>query len=183
MTVETVAADESVLASTVNKLGQHVNGSPGRAVFTSNGVWSVPAGAHKFKVYLAGGGGGTGADYTSGGESPIFYPGSPGGVAPLCSKLFAGQAIGTSFSITIGAAGAAPSPLTGGNGGTSTFGALLSSSGGTGGNDGSGGGARAAAGSHNGEMVHDNDMFLTGAKYVGKGYGAEDTAGICVIEW
>ncbi len=185
MALSNVAVGDAILATLLNSLIAHANGTPGRAVFTANGVWSVPAGVHQFKVYLCGGGGAAGAAYyQSAGEGEMLYrsPGGAGGDSPLCSKIISGQAIGTSFAITIGAA----------PGGTSTFGTLLSSSGGGTGGNGSSGGGEGASGAHNGTMRHGNDMFQAAPK---RGYGSggrgmielysseEGMPGICVIEW
>ena len=57
MTIASVAADEPVQASTTNQLIANVNASPGIAIFTANGTFSVPNGVHKFMVTLCGGGG------------------------------------------------------------------------------------------------------------------------------
>lgn len=198
MTLSTVAAGDPVKASEMNSIIAHVNGSPGRAIFTASGTWSVPAGAHKFKVYLAGGGGGGGGgiyhaeDFSSG---EYHTTGGVGGDAPLISKVFAGVDIGTTYVITIGAGGAAAlEAATGSTGGDSTFGTVMESHGGLGGH--AGGGAGAYGGQTGGQIRHGNGMFVTSAN---KGYGAgglggsqtvgSDTTsdagsnGICVIEW
>lgn len=191
MPLSSVAVGDPVQASLNNRLIAHANGTPGRAIFTSNGVWSVPQGVFQFKVYLAGGGGGRGLDYPYG-EGEIGY-GGDGGPAPLCSKIITGQETGSSFTITIGAGGAQ-----GSDGGDSTFGALLTSNGGLHGQNSSGSSAvlPGLRGSHNGTITHTNGLFMylgNLAKGEGQGYGTGGkffdiydlpaVGGICVIEW
>lgn len=185
MAIDSVAVDDPILASRENQLISHVNGTPGRAIFTSNGVWSVPAGVYQFKVYVAGGGGKGGPAVVGSGESFGFISdGKRGGDAPLCSKIITGQDIGTSFAITIGA-GATGS----GAGGTTTFGALLQSTGGSVGSE----YAQGTSGTHTGTIRHGNAMFQAsqdnGYGQGGRGgvfddnAGANGNNGICVIEW
>jgi len=192
MPLSSVAVGDPVQASLNNRLIAHANGTPGRAIFLSNGLWSVPQGVFQFKVYLCGGGGGRGLDYPFG-EGDIGY-GGRGGISPLCSKIITGQETGTTFTITIGAAG-----TQGNNGGTSTFGALLTSNGGYPGQNSSGSGFTFSGdrGSHNGQIAHSNELFLkvgNTSKSWGQGYGTggiinidnQDLPavdGICVIEW
>lgn len=180
MTLETVAVDDPVLASTMQQVIAHVNGSPGRAVYTSNGTWSVPNGVHKFKVTLCGGGGRAGAATSSGGgEDSSLVPGPNGGTAPMISAIFAGVELGTTFAITIGAGG------TSGAGGTTSFGTLMSSGGG-----GAGGGTGTAtfpAGAPS--VYHTNELFCVGPASVGFGRGGNDGdggpgyPGVVVVEW
>lgn len=190
MPIDNVAVADPVQASTQNKLIAHANGSPGRAIFTANGLWSIPQGVYKFKVYLAGGGGKGSQAYFSTSEGFTYLgDGARGGDSPLCSKMFAGLDIGTSFSIVIGAGATG-----GGPGGTSTFGALLSSSGGTAATGGGASpGAPGGSGSHNGEIRHTNQLFQVsqnngygqggeGGTYYGTD-GSNGNGGICIIEW
>lgn len=179
MTLETVAVDDPVLASTMQQVIANVNGSPGRAIYTSNGTWSVPNGVHKFKVTLCGGGGVGGFDTTGGGgEDSYVVPGLPGGNGPMISAVIAGVELGTTFAITIGAGSGS------GTGGTTSFGTLMSSSGG--GPDGAPGSATFPAGAPN--IYHANSIFCINAAGVpygsggarGRGAGAN---GIVVIEW
>lgn len=192
MTISSVNPDEAIKASTANQLIANVNGSPNRAVFTANGTWSVPEGVHQFIVYLAGGGGGgSGSAIVGGGEYTEYRKGSQGGHGPLCSKIFSGYDIGTSFSITIGAGGSAGSPgSSGGNGSASSFGTVLSSNGGSGGaavED-----SHGTDGSHTGTMSHTNQLWLQSARLgygeggpagSGGGAGGAGGNGICVIVW
>lgn len=185
MAMAEVAVDDPVQASTQNNLIKNANGSPGRAIFTANGVWSVPQGVFQFKVYLAGGGGLGGPAYGDNHEGFTYLgDGQRGGQAPLCSKIISGQEAGTSFAITIGAGATTSVP-----GGTSSFGALLQSTGGGPGTDLSQGGT----GTHNGQMRHGNQMFCisqnngygeggSGGTY-GSIPGYPGNPGICVIEW
>lgn len=181
MTLSAVAVDGAITASHHNQVRDHVNTARGYAVFTANGTWSVPSGVHNFVVYLSGGGGAAGSTVATGGELDIYYPGGKGGDGGLCSKVISGQDIGTSFAITIGAAGVA-----------STFGALLSS------NPGGNGGSYPTAsqgirGTHNGTLGHGNAMFVDadGVPYGSGGIpvdaalptGIPPKQGICVITW
>ena len=191
-----VAVDDPVQASTMNEVITHVNTTPNRAIFTSDGHWTVPQGCHSFKVYLCGGGT-RGLWFHS--ESGSY--GVDGGRSPLTSKYFQGFDVGTTFPITIGAAGLGTGSLAERNGGTSYFGTLLHSTGGLVENS--------AMGSHNGDIIHGNELFCVslalgpavgGSVLVGYGApGAGDKyrvsgyvptpppspggPGICVIEW
>src|SRR5574337_433503 len=137
--IESVAVDNPVLASTMNQVIDNVNSSPGRAVFTANGSWTVPSGVHKFKVTMCGGGGRGGEGYSYfGGESGGggTWNGGPGGDSPMISAVIAGQAVGATFAVTVGAAGhgALGSPPNTAAG-SSSFGSLMSvAGGGVGGN-------------------------------------------------
>lgn len=194
MPLSEVEVGGPVKASTQNGLIKNANGSPGRAVFTANGTWSVPAGVYRFKVTMCGGGGSGGNPYFAFGiDGQDSYNGGDGGDAPLCSKIFGGIEAGTTYTITIGAGAAAGS---GAAGGTSTFGALLQSTGG-------GKGvnatelyylpkqAKGTSGTHNGDLRHGNELFLKAQEDpYGSGGICSATAalqagtnGICVIEW
>ena len=189
MPISTVSTNDPVKASTQNQLIQHANGTPGRAIFTSNGNWSVPQGVFKFKVYLAGGGGQGGDAYGTYYEGFNYQgDGGRGGDSPLCSKVIFGVEPGTTFAITIGAGSTGY-----GAGGTSTFGALLQSTGGGKGVGGSSPPSHGASGTHNGELRHTNALFQSsqnngygqggqGGSYYGTN-GKNGNNGICVIEW
>lgn len=199
MPLSEVAVSESIKASTQNKLIKNANGSPGRAIFTANGSWSVPQGVFSFKVYLAGGGGGGASAYGDGSEGFTFIAeGGRGGDGTMCSKIFTGVAEGTAYLIEIGAGGTGASGGFFGDaataGGTSKFGTVLQSAGGqpapvaT-----SPYQIRGANGAHNGQIAHDSRIFLRtqdngyGEGGRGGGYssinGANGNPGICVIEW
>lgn len=192
MSLPNVAVGEPILASTQNGLINHVNRSPGRAVFTSDGIWSVPPGVYKFRVYLCGGGGSRGGDAPFG-EGDTKY-GGDGGPSPLCSKDFAGVEIGTSYNITIGQG------ATSGTGGTSSFGTVLQSTGGHQGESGYSDYPQSGdRGTHTGELTHGNNRYIypnNTSKGEGQGFGAgaqllsviplvdlPAVDGICVIEW
>lgn len=126
MTIATVAADDPVAASAINQLIANVNGSPGVAIITANTTWAVPNGVHKFRVTLCGGGGGLGPDGIGGsGEDVYSIPGGLGGDSITRRIWVAGADLGTSYSITIGAGGAAEAA-----GGATSFGTLLTVAGG-----------------------------------------------------
>lgn len=185
MTIASVAADEPVQAATTNELIANVNASPGRAIFTANGNWSVPDGVHKFKVTVVGGGSGAQADYTSiVGEEIQLILGGPGTSSHVISACFAGIDVGTTYVITVGAGGAGTGTpgAGGGPGGDTSFGTSLISPGAEYGNKGtitSGGGAA--------QLLYYDHIFVknTGVRYGdgGAGSGAAGIAGICVIEW
>lgn len=189
MTIDAVAPDEPIQASTQNKLIANANTSPGRVIFTSSGIWSVPAGVFQFKVTLAGGGGKGGDAYGSFYEGFTYLgEGGRGGDAPMCSKIISGQDTGASFAITIGAGA-----IGGGLGGTTSFGALLQSTGGGPGTGGASPPAQGSFGTHNGQMLHTSQLFLisqnngygqggAGGNYYGSP-GNNGNPGICVIEW
>jgi len=179
MTISSVAVDDPVEAPTVNQLIDNVNASPGRAILTSNGNWSVPSGVHKFKVTLCGGGSGAQPDQVGGGgEDSYIIPGLPGTSSHMISACFAGIDVGTTYVVTVGAAGAASQ----GTGGTTSFGTSLVSPGAAYGNKGSvssGGGAA--------QLLYYDHVYLSSAGWRygdgGAGSGAAGRAGICVIEW
>ncbi len=178
MTLETVAVDDPVLASTMQQVIANVNGSPGRAIYTSNGTWSVPNGVHKFKVTLCGGGGANGPDGTSGsGEDSYVVPGGAGGTSPLISAVVAGVDLGTTFAITIGAVGA----TVGAGGGTTSFGTLMScTGGGGGGGPGSPGASGVATFPAGAPSVYHSNLLYVSSSGVPYGQGGP---GIVVIEW
>lgn len=125
MTLNTVAADDPIEASLQNQLIAKVNSSPGAAVFTSSGTWVVPAGVHKFRVSLCGGGGAAGAAGSTGSPDFDATPGGPGGDGGARRIWVSGVDLGSSFAVTVGAAGSA-----------SAFGSLLTvAGGGVGGSD------------------------------------------------
>lgn len=123
MPISNVSVGQPITDTLTNQLIDHVNGTNGRAMFVSNGNWRVPAGVHKFKVTLCGGGG-RGQNSNSSGENLIA--GGEGGDSPMISAVLSGYDTGTTFVITIGAGGTNAVPL----GGTTSFGAVMSSSGG-----------------------------------------------------
>lgn len=196
MTIDAVAVGDPVSASKTNQLIDNVNGSPNRVVFVVNGSWSVPSGCHRFKVTLCGGGGAGGSATTfGGGEDSTIIPGQPGGDGPMISAIIAGQEIGSTFAIVVGAGG------TSGSGGTSSFGTLMSSTGGAAG----GSGAYADKGSPGTatfplgapSIFHTNELFGHGYEVnelrgygrggrggdSGFGSGYDGRPGIVVIEW
>ena len=181
MTILSVAVNDPVDAPKTNQLIDHVNASPGRAIFTSNGVWAVPSGVHKFRVYLAAGGGGAEPDTTGGGGDTFFtIPGGPGFDAHLASCDFAGVDIGTSFAITIGAGGG----ISGGTGGSTSFGASFSATGAVGYTN---KGTVTFPSGALAPMYHSVMRYLNssgqGYGQGGAGSGAAGRPGIVVIEW
>ncbi|HHK4128748.1 TPA: hypothetical protein ACQTWV_000363 [Enterobacter roggenkampii] len=110
----------------------NILGIPGRLiniqVFTSSGIYTPTAGTTRIKVKAIGGGGaGGGAVATSTGVSA----GGGGGSGAYAEGYYTSGFSG--LTVTIGAAGASASGAVGGNGGTTSFGALISCPGGGGG--------------------------------------------------
>jgi len=87
-------------------------------IFTSSGTWTAPV--TSANVIVIGGGGGTGKDGGGGGA---------GGVRDLISATFV---VGTTYTVTVGAAGtnSATVPTAGGNSSITTSGATISATGG-----------------------------------------------------
>lgn len=124
----------------------------GSQVFTSGvSTLTISAGVYYIRVDLwgpgggsgRGGNGGNGVNWDGGGGSygaggGAGGNGGPGGSGAFATGIFA-VIPGQSYTVSIGAGGLAGAP-TGGNGGTSSFGALLTCTGGTGGTPGGAGG-------------------------------------------
>lgn len=200
--IDNVAVDEPILASTMNALINGANGSPGRAVYLADGVFSVPAGVQRFKVTLCGGGGGGGAAGSGGGGEDLFVTqGGPGGDAPMISAIFTGYDEGASIPVIVGAGGDGPLHEAGE---TTSF-ATLSSTGGlpgaTGPSSPGGVGTKGNPGTGNfpvgaPSFFHTNELFgvgYTNKVLVGYGRGGvggndgvaalDGRPGIVVIEW
>lgn len=102
-------------------------------IFTGSGTYTpTPGMSHCLAISTGGGGGGGGADSSDG---TSLGGGGGGGAGATAIELFSAATIGTSQTVTIGAAGAAGSDAggNGGNGGDTTFGALHTAAGGSGG--------------------------------------------------
>jgi hypothetical protein len=193
MTLPTAAVDAPVLASTLNQVYAHINLSAGRFVFTSNGSFVVPPGVHQFRVYMAGRGG-QGGNPVVVGDTDNF--GGPGGVSPMISAIFTGQAIGATFAIVVG---------DGTNDGTTKFGTLMQVTAGTAGQDGNPNGSGAMGtptfplgqtpvyhsnglfGAPQAHPVHGGNVFRgfgEGGAGATAGVGAQaGMSGVCVVEW
>lgn len=109
-------------------------------VFTSSGTYTPTAGmAYCVVELVGGGGGGGGCDQTSVGTVAVGGGGASGSYS---RKTLSAATVGASQSITIGAAGTAGSsttPWSGGNGGTTSFGAIFNATGGNAGGGSAGG--------------------------------------------
>lgn len=185
MSLNSVAVDDPILASTHQQIIAHVNASPGRQIFTSNGTFSVPAGIHKFRVFVCSGGQG-GYPTGTGGFGEDSYPieGAKGADGFLVSVDFAGVEIGTSFAVVVGAGGAAYE----GAGGTSSFGSTFSITGASG----AGRGTVTVPGGST-PMYHYNGLYCdnAGRPYGDGGIGGDVLSsaplpgkqGIVVVEW
>lgn len=179
MTLSTVAVDDPILASREQQIIAHVNASPGRAIFTSNGTFSVPNGVHKFRVYLAAGGAGGHPDTMGGaGEDSYIIFGAAGNSSHLSSAEFVGVDIGTSFAVTIGAGGVGPDST----GGTTSFGSTYSATGATSGDKGT-----VTFPSSPNAMYHSNGLYMSSGGWQygqgGAGGGNNGYQGIVVVEW
>lgn len=196
MAISNVAVGDEVTASKTNAIIGALNAMNNRQIFTSSGSFTWPTGVNRIRVYICGGGGRSGDNWSSGG---VAQPCTRGGNSPLCSKGISGVDEGTTIPVTIGgvAYGTGGGGAGTGPGGTSSFGTYVQSSGGTGGHSATHG----TDGTHTGEIQHDNRMFVASNDGVqgpigyGQGFpsnsgtgsiGGATTAGgpgICVIEW
>ena len=113
-------------------------GKPVVRVYTSNNTWSKPSGLKYVIVEVVGGGGG------GGGTTNTSEGCGGGGGGGYSRKLIAVASLGSTETVTVGAAGTAGAGTggNGGNGGTSSFGSHLQATGGSGGT----GAANASAG-------------------------------------
>lgn len=103
----------------------------GYQVFLTSGVYTPTPGMGSVVFRVQGGGGaGGGASTPSAGNVSIGAPGTSGSYA---EGKFLAAAIGASKPVTVGAGGIAASNTAGGNGGTSSVGALITAPGGVGG--------------------------------------------------
>lgn len=138
--------------------------APTVQVFTANGTWTKPAGLQKAWVRVWGSGGGGGSS-----GATVADGGGGGGGGGYAEELIAAASLGSTETVTIGAAGTAGSGSAGGNGNTSSFGALLSATGGSGGARGGSASDGGAGGSGSG-----GDINATGQG--GGAAGHADTA-------
>lgn len=143
--------------------------------FTSNDVFTVPAGINYVQVEMAGGGGGGGGRLL--GDTPGCGGGGGGGYLKAVIPVSPGESI----TVTVGAGGAAGStvvtPSGGGYGGDSLLsnacgGTLLFAGGGKGGEDVAGGGAGGAGG-----LVTGGLFSFIGPSGVSGVYNSSDGAG------
>ena len=107
-------------------------GNVDRQIFTSSGTWVRPAGAILIHVQVQGGGGGSGGCGATGSGQAACAPGAGGG--EYAAGWLTPTATGSSVSVTVGAGGNGGSAgaNAGGDGGTSSFGALITAVGGSG---------------------------------------------------
>lgn len=98
-------------------------------VYTANDTWTNPAGCKYVIVEVQGGGGGGGGCSSDNGGS------GGGGGGGYSRKLISAASLGSTETVTVGAAGAAggATGTNGGAGGTSSFGSHCSATGGSGG--------------------------------------------------
>ena len=103
-------------------------------VFTTTGTYTPTANMVFASIQILGGGGaGGGCVITS---NVQLSASSGGGAGEYAVGIFTAAAIGASKPVTIGAGGTAASGTTGGNGGTTSVGALITAFGGSGGRSG-----------------------------------------------
>jgi hypothetical protein len=109
--------------------GIGVTGGGGRgAIFTSNGIFTVPLGISQVKVTVIGGGGGFIV-------SPNLQFGSNGGDGGVAVKYVSGLVAGQNITVTVGTKGASVNSFVGAAnaGGSSSFGTFAVATGGAGG--------------------------------------------------
>ena len=157
----------------------------GQQIFTSSGIFTVPAGVYTIQVFVVGGGGGGGGgDFYVSESSGGGYVKSGGGGGGGYTKYGTYNVTpGTQYAVVVGAGGAGGSSSSkGGDGGTSSFGSLLSASGGKGavlqegGNGGSGGGVGYYA-YGSGSSSNQYNATAGGSNGSDGGYSAGGTAG------
>lgn len=132
-----------------------------RQVFDASGTYTPTTGMKYCDVEVIGGGGGGGAISASGASGTGAAGGGGGG--GYSKKVFSAATIGTSQTVTVGAAGTAGTAAgNGGVGGTTVLGALLSATGGAGGigTNSQAGGTTAAGGA--GGVGASGDVNCTG---------------------
>ena len=107
-------------------------GNVDRQVFTSSGTWTRPANAIIIRVQVQGAGGGSGGVAATTAGQAACAPGAGGG--EYAEGWFLPSATGASVAVTVGAGGTPGSAgaNAGGDGGSSSFGALITCVGGTG---------------------------------------------------
>lgn len=128
--------------------------TPSIVTFTSSGAWTKDANLRYIVVEAVGGGGGGGGGTD---EGPSGSAGGGGGAGGYARRLILASALGSTETVTIGAAGTVGTNTTGGNGGNTTFGSLLTANGGSGGVRGIDGGAGGAGGT-----ASSGDVNITG---------------------
>lgn len=114
-------------------------------VFTASGTWTKPTGLKWVEIELVGGGGGGGASGATAGSGG-------GGGGGYSTKVILTGSLGSTETVTIGAAGTAGSSGNGGAGGTTSFGSHASATGGSGGIAGLGGAGGAGGTGSNGNV-------------------------------
>lgn len=100
-------------------------------IYTANDTWTKPTGLSFVTVEVLGSGGGGGAGPVNGGSNAAV--GAGGGAGGYAFKKVAAASLGTTETVTVGAAGAAGSTGSGGAGNTSSFGSHAVAAGGSGG--------------------------------------------------
>lgn len=98
-----------------------------KQIFTGSGTYTPSSGMVYCIAEVVGGGG------AGGGSGTANFPGGGGGAGGYGRSVISAATIGSSQSVTIGAAGVGSSGSVGGDGGTSSLGALISCTGGGGG--------------------------------------------------
>ncbi|WP_208030852.1 hypothetical protein [Streptomyces cyanogenus] len=126
------------LATTADNI---IFGNIDRQIFTSSGTWTRPANAIRIFVQVQAAGGGSGGVAATGAGQAACAPGGAGG--EYAEGWFTPAATGAGVSVIVGAGGTPGSAgaNAGGDGGQSTFGALITCNGG----GGSAGGTASAA--------------------------------------
>lgn len=131
--VEEATAAEVIAGTAAGGTGARLFVNPSTAqfkvptvqTFAATGTYTKPSGLYYIILEMVGGGGGGGAASLS--------TGSGGGSGAYGKWIILASAIGTTETVTIGAAGAAGASGSGGTGGTTSLGGLATAIGGTGG--------------------------------------------------
>lgn len=149
--------------------------TPNVQVFTSSGTWNKPTGARTVTVELVGGGGGGGGAGAAG--SGAHGKGGGGGAGGYAWEQFDAASLGSSETVTIGAAGTAGAAgaNNGGTGGTTSFGSQCSADGGTGGLGNASSAVSFATNGGNGGAATGGTLNIPGAPG-GYAYGATSLA-------
>ena len=152
---------------------------------TSGTSWTSPAGittSTLFKITLVGGGGGGGGGKGTYSKAVIPGSGGGGGAGATAIKYVTGITPNTSYSLTIGASGAAGAvtPAAGGAGGSTTMtigGTTITAGGGSGGGSGGSGGGGAGGTATNGTINVAGQEGMDGTTVPLSGAGASSSMG------
>ncbi len=150
VSADTIAEHTAAAGVTIDGLllkdGHVDNGGVLGAVrtYTSSDTWTKPSGLNFVIVEVQGGGGAAGGTAATNGSQ--WCAGDGGGAGAYARKKVLTASLGSTETVTVGAAGVGVSGTSGGNGGNSSFGSHCTANGGTGGS--TSGAASTAAGGY-----------------------------------